>query len=74
MGLLSKLTTQGSIFSRNNGGNISVPNHKDSKLHNKYSITGDPNQPFKPSPSQLDMNGEIPSNNYRDNVPEGKSF
>ena len=51
-------------------------NHKlgQSKLHDEYSIIGDPNVPNKPSPSQLDLQGEVPSYNYRDNAPEGTSF
>ena len=27
-----------------------------------------------PQPSGLDLNGQKPSNNYRDNAPEGKTF
>jgi len=43
-------------------------------LHNQYSINGTPNQVGKPAPSTLDLDGQIPSWNYRDNAPEGKSF
>ena len=75
MGILDKLTTGGSPLSRNNGAqptNIAVP--ANSTLHNQYSINGTPNQVGKPAPSILDLDGQIPSWNYRDNAPEGKSF
>lgn len=74
MAILDKLKTQGSVLSNLNGGQAVVPNFKDSKLHNEYSINGKPNVPKKPSPSELDLNGEVPKSNYRDNAPEGRTF
>jgi len=74
MAILDKLNTQGSTLSNLNGGQAVIPNFADSKLHNTYSINGDPNVPKKPSPSQLDLNGEVPGDNYRDNAPEGRTF
>ena len=74
MALIDKLQTGGSVLSNLNGGKANVPNFADSKLHNTYSITGEPVVPKQPSPSQLDLNGEVPGNNYRENAPEGRSF
>lgn len=74
MALLDKLSTGGSVLSKLNGGNASIPQFSDSKLHNQYSINGEPNVPKKPTPSQLDLDGKKPTTNYRDNAPEGKSF
>lgn len=37
-----------------------------SKLHNEYSINGNPNVPNKPSPSQLDDRAIV---KYMDNLP-----
>jgi hypothetical protein len=39
-----------------------------SRLHNEYSINGNPNINDKPSPSQLDLDGLTPSK-YTDNLP-----
>lgn len=39
-----------------------------SKQHNEYSINGLPSLPDLPLPSQLDLNGAIPSK-YTDNLP-----
>ena len=74
MALIDKLQTGGSVLSNLNGGTANVPNFSQSKLHNTYSINGDPVVPKQPSPSQLDLNGEVPANNYRENAPEGRSF
>ena len=77
MGLLDKLTTgAGSVLSNGNGTTPTTPvgATKESKLHDEYSINGVPNQPEKPTPSILDLNGVTPANNYRDNAPEGASF
>ena len=44
-----------------------------SKLHNEYSITGNPNIKNKPNPSRLDLNGVAPKfpgkTPYLDNLP-----
>jgi len=74
MALLNKLTTAGSNLSNLNGGTPSIPNFAGSKLHDTYSINNIPNLPGNPSPSQLDLDGGIPSSNYRDNAPEGRTF
>lgn len=74
MALINKLTTDGSVLSNLNGEAAEVPNFALSKLHYEYSINDTPNIPGKPAPSQLDLNGEVPSTNYRDNAPEGRTF
>ncbi len=77
MGLLNKLTVNpGSNFSQGNGATPTIPvgATDQSQLHNQYSINGSPNQPNKPTPSVLDLDGQVPVNNYRDNTPEGASF
>jgi hypothetical protein len=40
----------------------------DSKLHDEYSINGNPNIDNKPAPSLLDLNGKTPEK-YLDNKP-----
>jgi len=74
MGLKDKLSNQGSTLSNLNGGAATIPNFQLSKLHYEYSINNTPNIPGKPAPSQLDLDGQVPSYNYRDNTPEGASF
>ncbi len=77
MGLLDKLTqTPGSPLSQGDGSTPSTPvgATAQSKLQDTYSINGIPNVPNKPSPSVLDLDGQVPSTNYRDNSPEGASF
>ena len=64
MGLLDKLTTNGSTYSNLNGGPTpnNLSNLKQSQLHNEYSLNGDPrlNVPFT-QPSELDAsNGQTP--------------
>jgi len=72
--LLNKLTVGGSVLSELDGSTPTVPDFALSKLHDTYSINDTPFIADKPSPSQLDLNGEIPNYNYRDNAPEGTSF
>lgn len=72
-GLQSKLISQGSNLSKNNGApNIPIPvgATDQSKLQNEYSINGIPNVPYngyftnyvnKPLPSELDLDGKVPS-------------
>ena len=74
MALLDKLTTVGSNLSGLNGTTPSIPNFVGSKLHDTYSINNIPVVPGKPAPSLLDLNGEVPPTNYRDNSPEGRTF
>lgn len=45
-----------------------VPELVASKMHDQYSINGTPNVISKPQPSQLDLNGKIPTR-YTDNLP-----
>lgn len=70
MGLLDKLTTEGSNLSQFDGQTPPVSNTdvSTSKLHYSYSINGDPNLPGYPTPSQLDTNGVTPPR-YTDNLP-----
>jgi hypothetical protein len=70
MGLLNKLFNNGSTLSEFDGA---TPPQMDgskeqSKLHNEYSLNGNPNVVGKPSPSGLDLNGLTPSK-YTDNLP-----
>ena len=54
MGLLDKLTTGvGSLLSNGNGSTPSIPvgATDQSKLHDQYSINGNPNQANQPQPS-----------------------
>jgi len=74
MGLLNKLSNQGSNLSKLNGADGPKPDFKSSQTHFKYSLNGSPNVKGKPSPSVLDLDGEVPKNNYRDNTPEGRNF
>ncbi len=75
MGLKDKLTNKGSILSSLNGSTPPIPDLKGSKLHNEYSIDGKPIMPNKlPPPSILDLDGQVPSYNYRANAPEGRTF
>jgi hypothetical protein len=70
MGLLTKLTTEGSNLSQFDGQTPPVSNTdvSTSKLHYSYSINGNPNLPGYPTPSQLDTNGVTPPR-YSDNLP-----
>jgi len=70
MGLLTKLTTEGSNLSQFDGQTPPVSNTdvSTSKLHYSYSINGNPNFPGYPTPSQLDTNGVTPPR-YSDNLP-----
>jgi hypothetical protein len=69
MGILDKLQSAGSVYSRDNGATPLTPRFADSTLHKEYSITGTPAVLGKPSPSQLDLNGSSPDK-YIDNLPE----
>ena len=64
MGLENKLKTTGSPYSINNGKKPSIPDFKNSTLHNTYSINGIPViqrlVDLKKLPSELDLNGEEP--------------
>jgi hypothetical protein len=71
MGLLDKLTTEGSQLSQFDGTTPPVTNldTQQSTLHNTYSINGSPNLPGFPTPSLLDINGVTPPQ-YLNNLPE----
>jgi len=62
MGLKDKLANNGSTLSEFDGATPpQMDGSKDqSKLHNQYSINGNPNVVGKPSPSGLDLNGKTP--------------
>lgn len=67
MGILDKLNTstlglQGATPAKYGD------NAQSSTLHNTYSLNGDPNVPNKPTPSNLDLNGETPDQ-YLNNLP-----
>jgi len=74
MALRDKLETVGSNLSSLDGATPSIPNFAGSRLHFTYSINDIPSIANKPSPSQLDLDGNIPSYNYSDNAPEGRTF
>jgi hypothetical protein len=70
MGLKDQLAQQGSNLTQWDGvtpSNMPGANPQ-SRLHNEYSINGNPNMAMKPSPSQLDLNGLTPPK-YTDNLP-----
>lgn len=69
MSILNRLQNQGSNLSQLNGSTPTTPNFASSKLHDEYSINGAPNIVNKPSPSNLDLNGQTPSR-YIDNLPQ----
>ena len=67
IGILGKLLGGGSILSDLDGGTPICTDPKLSKLHQTYSIDGDPNIPNKPNPSLLDP--PQPPEKYLDNPP-----
>lgn len=69
MSILDKLQTDGSVYSKLNGAAAPKLNFKESKLHDEYSINGDPNIKGKPQPSVLDLDGKSPEK-YLDNLPK----
>ena len=70
MGLVTKLTTEGSNLSQFDGTTPPITNldTQQSTLHYEYSINGNPNLPGYPTPSLLDLNGVTPPQ-YLDNLP-----
>jgi len=66
MGLLNKLETGQSTLTGLNGGTPATPEFSLSKLHDTYSVNGDPNVPNKPSPSSLDSGNPA---RYLNNLP-----
>lgn len=70
MSLKNKLANDGSPLTKYDGATPPTMTgaSDQSKLHNQYSLNGNPNIPLKPSPSTLDLNGLTPSK-YTDNLP-----
>lgn len=70
MGLKDQLANAGSNLTQWDGSTPSdMPGASEqSRLHNQYSINGNPAMGKKPSPSQLDLDGLTPSK-YTDNLP-----
>jgi len=76
MALRDRLENNGTPLSAFNGGTGPQPDFQSSKLHYNYSINGNPfvaTTPFK-APSQLDIQGAMPSTAYQNNTPEGQTF
>jgi len=71
MGLLDKLTQEGSNLSQFDGATPPTMDSASptSTLHNEYSLNGNPNMVGKPTPSELDLDGQTPPQ-YLDNLPE----
>ena len=71
MGLLNKLTTNGSALSEFDGATPPTPvgATDQSTLHDQYSLNGNPNQINAPQPSLLDLDGITPAK-YLDNPPQ----
>ncbi len=74
MSILNSFTSNGSILSNLNGQQGPQPDFAQSKLHDEYSINGDPFVKQQPSPSTLSLKGITPPGAYKDNAPEGRSF
>ena len=68
MSILNKLQNDGSPLAIGTGGTPAIPNFKQSKLHDTYSLDGDPNKDGKPEPSILDLGKNTPK--YLDNLPQ----
>jgi len=68
MSILNKLQNQGSPLSVGNGSTPSTPLFSQSKVHDQYSINGNPTILGKPQPSVLDLDGITPPK-YSDNLP-----
>lgn len=69
MSILKKLTEKGTLLSVNNGSTPKTIADYNSKLHNSYSIDGNPVMKGKPKPSILDLNGKTPTK-YMNNLPK----
>ena len=73
MKILKEFQKNGSTLSSLDGATPSVVNLKDSKLHNTFSINGNPNLPgIKRSPSTLDLDGKTPKSAYKNTAPENQ--
>ncbi len=74
MALLDKYNKNTSTLSGPQSPTIPVGATAESKLHDQYSLNGNPKLKNKPSPSILDLNGATPKDTYRKTAPEGRSF
>jgi hypothetical protein len=70
MGILNKLTQDGSNLSQFNGTQppIMTSASPTSTVHNEYSLNGNPNMVGYPTPSTLDLDGQTPPQ-YLNNLP-----
>lgn len=68
MGILNKLQSQGSALSKLNGTTPKVPEFAESKVHDTYSINGNPSLTDLPSPSRLSFEAGL-GGKYVDNLP-----
>lgn len=82
MGLLNKFLQNGSEYGAGLGGNSAnlqserdaiIGNLKQSKLHDEYSITGNPSLTGLPNPANLDLNAQIPTIAGHGNITPGAS-
>lgn len=69
MGLQDKLLNGGSVYTEYNRVTPPIEDKTQSKLHDEYSINGDPELLGRPRPSILDLEGKIPAYNYKNNAP-----
>ena len=76
MGLETRLLKGESTLSKLNGGDPTIENKKESKLHYDYSINGQPEVLGQPEPSILDLNGINPLGPNRDGkeIPINNTF
>jgi hypothetical protein len=74
MALLDKYNKNTSTLAGPRSPKTPVSATAQSKLHDEYSLNGNPGVKGKPSPSTLDLNGVTPKNTYRNTAPEGASF
>lgn len=74
MSIFNSFKTNGSILSNLNGQQGPQPAFDRSKLHDEYSINGNPFVKNQPSPSTLSLKGITPPGAYKNNAPEGRSF
>ena len=73
MSILNSFTANGSILSNLNGQQGPQPDFAQSKLHDEYSITGNPSLTGLPNPANLDLNAQIPTIAGHGNITPGAS-
>lgn len=74
MALLDKYNQNISTLSGPKSPKTPVGATDQSKLHDEYSLNGNPNVKQKPSPSVLSLKGATPKDSYKNTAPEGASF